>query len=392
MAMDRSLRALTALVLFPLLAAAQNVTVPESLDGVEGGGGTSIPFGSSQACRYQCLYEVQELPWSGPRLITGIRIRPDLNSSGTTVPAKGFLEVSVVMSTTSRTASTMSSVFADNYGTDATLVIDRQLIQLPAQPSQAAGPMPANIALTFTQPWAYGLTPVVSGLPTPTSLLVEIHIHSQPSGLYRIDNLSSCSAQLTPFGLRGPACAVGGQPLTLTAGATMLAGSSYSWQVGGPVPDSGFMVALSFSDNGGLFGNPAWPVPYPMWDQNNPGQTLPGTAALQFPAPDCWVNIVPLAFLGGVTDASGNGSVSLVLPAGTQFVGTTIYTQAVLYAPTANPLRMITSQALGATICGPLGVARNSVFYNNPPNPPTPVVPPTSGTIQLGVGMVFEVQ
>ena len=63
-----------------------------------------------------------------------------------------------------------------------------------------------------------------------------------------------------------------------------------------------------------------------------------------------------------------------------------------MFAPTANPLQVITSQALGSTVCGPLGVARNSVFYNNPPNPPTPVVPPTSGTIQLGVGMVFEVQ
>lgn len=391
MAMDRSLRVLSALVLFPLLGIAQNVTVPSSLDGVEGGGGTNIPFGGSQACRYQCLYEAQELPWVGPRLITGIRIRPDLNSSGTTVPAKGFLQVSVLVSTTSRTSSTMSPVFAENHGSDATLVIDRQMIQLPAQPSQSSGPMPANMELVFMQPWAYGLTPVVSGLPVPTSLLVEIHIHSQPSGLYRIDNLSSCSAQLTPFGQRGPGCSVGGQPLVLTAGSTMLAGSSYSWQVSGPVPNSAYMIGLNFTDQGFLQDNPAWPVPYPMWDQANPGQPAPGTADLQQPAPDCWVNIRPLAFFGGVTDASGNGTVSLALPAGTQFVGATIYTQAALFAPTANPLQWITSQALGSTVCGPLGVARNSVFYNNPPNPPTPVVPPTSGTIQLGVGMVFEV-
>ena len=82
-----------------LLAAslASQDTVPQGMLGVEGGGGTGIPFGGSQACRYQVVYDAEELPWSGPRVINGIRIRPDFNS-GAATPAKGFLDVSVLVS------------------------------------------------------------------------------------------------------------------------------------------------------------------------------------------------------------------------------------------------------------------------------------------------------
>jgi hypothetical protein len=179
---------------------AQNVTVPEVMNGVEGGGGTSIPFGSSQACRYQCIYDAEELPWIGPRLISAIYLRPDFNG-GLGTPPKGFLDISVLVSTTSKTSATASAVFAENRGVDATWVMQNQIIQLPAQPASPLppapplpAPRPANIPLVFTVPWAYGLTPVVQGLPAPRNLLVEIWIHSQPPGAYRVDNLSSCSA------------------------------------------------------------------------------------------------------------------------------------------------------------------------------------------------------
>lgn len=368
---------------------AQNTTVPALLQGVEGGGGTSIPFGTNQACRYQCLYEAIELPWSGPRVITGIRIRPDLNLGPLAVPQKGYLEISVLMSTTDRTITTMSPVFAQNYGTDATWVIDHQLVMLPTQPPQASGPMPANIPLVFTVPWVYGLTPVVQGMPAPNNLLVEIHIHSQPSGVYRIDNIGNCSAQTNSFGLAGPACAVGPQPASLSGDQSMVAGSSYTWRVADAPPSMPFLVGLNLVGGGFLLDNPAWPLPYPMFDPANPSQPSPALMALQYPAPDCYINMNMPVFLSGVTDTTGAGAASAVLPAGRQYVGTTFYAQALILAPTANPLRFITTRGLDATICGPLGVARNSAFYNNTIVPP-PV--PSSGSIQVGVGMVFEVQ
>src|SRR5690606_993503 len=158
-------------------------------------------------------------------------IRPDLNG-GVAVPPKGFLEISVLMSTTSRTSATSSSVFADNYGSDATWVIENRVIQLPAQPlgpgNPPVGPRPATIDLTFSVPWIFGLTPVISGQPEPSSLLIEIWIHSQPSGSYRVDNMSSCTAPWVDFGHAGPACASAGlSPLALSGSVSMQAGSNY---------------------------------------------------------------------------------------------------------------------------------------------------------------------
>lgn len=370
----------------------QNVTVPAVMDGVEGGGGTNIPFGSNLACRYQCIYDAAELPWVGPRVLTGIALRPDFNG-GNATPAKGYLDISVLMSTTSRNSATASAVFEDNRGSDATWVLQNQLIQLPAQPQllpPATGPRPANIAFAFQVPWAYGLTPVVTGQPAPENLLVEIWIHSQPSGAYRVDNLSSCTAPMTTFGLAGPACAhPGNAPVTLGGSTSLQAGSSYSWTVDDAPPSMPFLLALNLTNTGGLFGNPAWPLPYPMFDPANPSLPSPALAPLVWPAPDCWLNIDPAVALGGLCDAAGHGVATGVLPPGRQFVGQTLHAQAIVLAPTANPLRIITSLGLGTTVCGPLGVARVYAFYNAAAIPPAPA--PTSGTLQYGVGLIFDV-
>lgn len=387
---------LTTLVASLCLAAlgAQNNTVPANMDGIEGGGGTGIPFGGSQACRYQCVYDGEELPWTGPRLINGIRIRPDFNN-GNPTPAKGFLEISVLMSTTSRTSATSSSVFEDNYGSDALWVINNQVIQLPAQPQLPSTPMvprPANIDLVFDMPWVFGLTPTISGFPEPKNLLIEIWIHSQPSGSYRVDNMSSCVAPVTEFGNVGPQCALAGNsPVLLGSGQSMQAGSSYTWDISNAPASAPFALWLNLENTGGLLGNPAWPLPYPLFDPSNPSQPSAAMAVggLQYSAPDCWVNINSPASMSGVADASGTGQVSINLPAGREFVGTTIHAQALVLAPTVNPMFTITSKGRSATICGPLGVARIFKFYDGSGMPAPP--PPASGTRSLGVGMVLEI-
>jgi hypothetical protein len=372
------------------VVSAQNVTVPAVLAGVEGGGGTNIPFGSSQACRYQCIYDAEELPWTGPRVITGLLLRADNNTPNTPMAAKGWLDVSVLVSTTDRTAATASNVFAENRGSDATWVITNQLVQLPAQPAWPAGPRPANVPFVFAVPWAYGLTPATPTLPAPRNLLVEFHVHAQPSGPYRVDNMSSCTAPQATFGSLGPACAVpGNAPIALTADQSMLAGSTYTWHVANAPPTMPFLVALNATNTGGLFGNPAWPLPYPMFDPANPSLPSPALAVLQWPAPDCWLNVDPLVALGGITGAAGLGSATGQIPAGRPLVGQTFYAQAIVLAPTANPLRIVTSLGLASTVCGPLGVARVHAFYDGAATPP--VSPPATGTVQVGVGLVFDV-
>jgi hypothetical protein len=368
---------------------AQNVTVPGAMNGVEGGGGTGIPFGSSLACRYQCIYDAIELPWTGPRVITGISLRADNN--GVAYPAKGFLEISVLMSTTARDSASVSSVFADNYGSDAAWVLRNQLIQLPAQPIPAPSPRPANIDFTFQVPWAYGLLPAIGSQPAPNNLLVEIHIHAQPNGSYRLDNLSGCIAPTSTFGNVAPPCEyTPGQPLAVTGDQTMLAGSPYQWQVQHCPPFMPFLLALNLTNTGGLLGNPAWPLPYPMFDPANPSQPSPALASLIWSAPGCWLNIDPVVTIGGQADSAGVGTAAGFMPAGRQFVGTAFHAQAIVLAPTVNPLRFITSAGRTTSICGPLGAARVHAFYDNTAVPPPSV--PTAGQVQVGVGMVFEVR
>jgi hypothetical protein len=368
------------------MASAQNVTVPATLAGVEGGGASNIPFGSSQACRYQCIYDAEELPWTGPRVITGLLLRADNNTPFAAIAAKGFLDVSVLVSTTDKNSATASSVFADNYGTDATWVINHQLMQLPAQPLLTTAPRPANIPLVFTVPWAFGLTPATSTMPAPKNLLVEIWVHAQPSGLYRLDNFGSCASTLAVFGNAGPACApAGGVNVTLTGDASLQAGSAYGWLIEHAPPAAPFLLALDLTNSGGLFGNPALPLPVPLFDPQNPTLPPPGLPFVQAAAPDCYLNITPVGLLGGVANAAGIGAVTGQLPPGRQYVGLTIYSQAIVFAPTANPLLFVASRGHSATVCGPLGVARLHVFYN------ASATPPTSGSLAYGVGLIFDV-
>jgi hypothetical protein len=390
-------KSIASLLLSSCFAAgvvAQNMIVPAIMDGVEGGGGTNIPFGGSLACRYQCVYDAEELPWTGPRVMTGIRIRPDLGT-GAPRPAKGFLEISVLMSTTGRNAATSSPTFSENYGTDHTWVIQNRVVQLPAQPqlpSPVVGPRPANIDLTFDAPWVFGLTPVITGEPEPDNLLVEIWIHSQPSGSYRVDNMSSCAAPTATFGLVGPACSVpGNQPVELTGDVSMQAGSNYTWRISNAPPTTAFSISLNLENTGGLLGVPTWPLPYPLFDLADPSQPSAALVAggLLWPAPDCYINMNAAASIGGITDAAGDGDASLVLPPDRELVGADIYSQALVLAPTANPLFLITSAGRSTTVCGPLGVARIYQFYNASGTPTPP--PPNVGSRSLGVGLVLEV-
>lgn len=370
-------------------AAAQNV-VPALLDGVEGGGGTNIPFGSSLGCRYQCVYDAVELPWSGPRVLTGIRLRADNNTPNVAMAAK-TMTLSVLVSTTTKSAATASPVFADNHGLDATWVLQQQTVTLPAQPPLPAGPRPADVLLSFARPWTFGQTPMSAPDDPPGSLLVEIVIHSQGSGAYRVDNFNNCTALQADFGDRGPLCVVaGGGAVTLAGDATMQAGQPYTLQFTGLVPASPFLLLGGTAVGSALFGNPAWPLPYPLFDPADPALPSAAFAAFGGSAPDCWLNLDPTLLSAGVADAAGAGSMSVPVPAGRHIVGASLFAQGMALAPGANSLQVVTSLGRQATVCGPLAVARVYAFFDDAAVPPLPL--PTSGTLQHGVGLVFAVQ
>jgi hypothetical protein len=291
------------------------------------------------------------------------------------------------MSTTAVSSGSASATFADNHGADATWVINHQQLQLPAQPALPTAPRPANIPFMFQVPWAYGLTPATSTLPAPRNLLIEIVIHYQPNGLYRVDNLGGCVAQTTTFGPPGPACAeAGGVPLTLVGDTSMQAGLPYSWHVANAAPSMPLLLSLELTSAGFLLGNPAWPMPYPMFDPQNPSQPSAALTAFGYSAPDCYLSVNPLFMLGGQADSTGSGSINGAIPPGREFVGLTMYAQALALSPTANALHLITSPGFSSTVCGPLGVARVHTFYTT-----GAATLPTTGQVQYGAGLIIDV-
>lgn len=377
----RSKVAILLAVLAPGAApvAQGNVTVPATLAGIEGGSSSSIPFGTNQPVRYQCIYDGEDLPWSGPRLIQAIALRADNGDPGTTTFAgKQYVVMTMTMSTTAVRAENATTRFRDNWGQDATLVIGNGRIVLPMQPP-VAGVRPANIVLPFDAPWIFGTTPVRVG-PPPGNLLLELQIALQPAGAYRLDNVGNCDSQPTAFGNRGPACLTSrGVALALTGDSTMQAGSSHTWTVTGMPSSAVFSVVLAATDQGTMFGQP---LPLALFDPQNPLGPVPGTP-FAYGAPDCWIN-VPMGFsLLGTADAAGTGRVIANLPPGRRFVGTQFYTQATVFDLSANPLLFVTSAGLRSTVCGPLGVARIYSVGNHQAE---------IGQLSLGQGAIFDVQ
>src|SRR4029077_19087593 len=156
------------------LAGAQNITVPASLQGSEGSGSQSLPFGVTQtganAVRYMCLYDVEELPWSGPRVISAIALRADNDLPNTTsFPQVNYVSYMLTLSTSTVRVDNVSAVFDANHGIDRTVVVQNGSLVLPAQPAQA-GVRAGNIVLPFDAPWVYGMNPLRTE-PAPTTLV-----------------------------------------------------------------------------------------------------------------------------------------------------------------------------------------------------------------------------
>lgn len=367
--------------------AAQNDTAPAFLNGREGGTGTAIPFGVAGAARVQYIYDAEDLPWTGPRLVTRVSFRADnTTDTSTTFPSKGFVFVTLLLSTTSARAESASTVFEDNYGTDVVYAVTNQPMMLPAQPAWT-GARPANIDFVLAAPWFYGLTPVRGDGPPINSLLVELRIHSQPTGTYRLDNTGSCSIPVVAVGNVGPACApVGGQNVELLAPTSVQAGSNASWSIDRAEPNAFVVLMFGIDPQTAIGGNSALALPVPLFDTSNPLLPHPLLASLAptlftYGAPDCYLNVDPTGLLFGATDTAGQANIQLAVPQSHSIVGMPIYSQVAAHSFSANALQLVTSRGWRSTICGPLGVARIYALGSDTA---------TSGQYGFGQGAVIE--
>ena len=348
--------------------AAQGI-VPASMAGREGGSSTAIPFGLAQPARIQCLYDAEELPWTGPRLLQSLALRADNDQPGTTsFPLKQYLIVHVQMSTAARRSDEASSTFADNHGADATFVAAGLRLSLPGQPPSPTAPRPCDVRIPFSQqPFFYDLSPVRGPRTHRPGLVVDLRIELQPAGDYRLDSPLQCASTITPFGRLGPACLTGrGLPLTITPNASIKAGDRVTYTVENMMAGALFAVVLGAQPGTGTWG--ALPLPYALAPHG---------------APDCWINTEWLAVTPGIADAGGRGQASYPLPANRFLVHRALHAQALCRDLTANPFLHVTSLGVSATVCGPLGVARVSALGDWQAR---------TGAVSFGTSYIIELQ
>ncbi|MEM1253001.1 MAG: PTPA-CTERM sorting domain-containing protein [Cyanobacteria bacterium P01_H01_bin.21] len=150
-------------------AYALSITTPDSLIDVEGDSDNRFPlFVPSQ--RYQQVYNASEFSaLSGSTEITQILFRPDSTFAAPfdfTIP-----DIQINLSTTSNSADGLSTTFADNIGTDDTVVVNRGSLALSsANTGPAGGPKDFDIVISLANPFFYN--------PSLGNLLLDVRTFS----------------------------------------------------------------------------------------------------------------------------------------------------------------------------------------------------------------------
>ena len=145
--------ACTAGAVLPLRADV--IVVPNGLAAVEGNSNNAFPFNiANPSQRYQQVFGASDFAvLSGPQLITQIAFRPDAvtgNAFSSTLP-----DVQINFSTTSRAPDALSSTFADNVGSDDSVVFSGPLSLSSSDTGPAAGPKNFDIVINLTTPFLY---------------------------------------------------------------------------------------------------------------------------------------------------------------------------------------------------------------------------------------------
>lgn len=138
-------------------ASSSVVVVPNTLATVEGSGNNVIPF--DLACcfvgagptRYQQVYSASQ--FSGAGLITQIAFRPDAFFAA---PFSATLaSVQINLSTTSKAVDGLDVTFANNVGSDDTIVHSGQLALSSSLTGPAGGPKAFDIVIPLQTPFSY---------------------------------------------------------------------------------------------------------------------------------------------------------------------------------------------------------------------------------------------
>jgi hypothetical protein len=158
------------------------VVVPNEFEEFEGPGVAGVSdFGPIKQQQLYLATEFASLP-ATHRTITGFYARPD--ASETDPSSATYTDLMIRASTT--TASSLSSVFANNHGTDVTTVFEGELTISTAAGGPVEGPRDFDYYFPFDTPFTYD--------PDAGNLLVELISNSGPLGRLVLDTFESTSS------------------------------------------------------------------------------------------------------------------------------------------------------------------------------------------------------
>jgi hypothetical protein len=161
------------LLLCAPLARADGIVVPNTLATVEGNDNNFGPF-FNNSVRYQQVFSASQFPSStGPLMITQIAFRPDGSVADPSLIIR-FDSVQIDLSTTSRTPSTLSTLFASNVGADDTTVFNSFVFVNAPVTGPPGGPKDFTVSFAL-KPFIYD--------PSAGDLLLDVRAIESGGGI-----------------------------------------------------------------------------------------------------------------------------------------------------------------------------------------------------------------
>jgi hypothetical protein len=142
------------------------VTIPGTVKDKEGNSDNLYPF-NGNSMRYQQVITASEFP-GGPRTITRIALRPDA-AAGVEF-SETLANIQINLTTTSKAPSNLSKTFADNLGSDNTVVHHGALALSSAFSEGPGSSKEFDIVITLQTPFPYD--------PATGNLLLDIRNYS----------------------------------------------------------------------------------------------------------------------------------------------------------------------------------------------------------------------
>jgi hypothetical protein len=314
-----------ALLLAAAAAAQTSEVLPLSRHATTWGGnnGTGTLFGGTKGIS-QNLYIA---PFATDQKVVSVGFR---RTAGTTAYAALQLDFEVLLSSTTANLSTLSATFASNLGTDATVVVPRGIINVPARGPNSS---PADwVDLPANAPWVFN----------GPNLIVQAKAFASTwtSTGYRCDRVfeRTTAGESIAYGTGcGPATAT-----TTSTAPSYMAGSTITFSLASAPASQPAFLMLGADLTQWL----AIPLPFDLTPLGMNG---------------CWLLTSPDLTFGGITSGTGAASVQLPIPGG--FSNVAVGAQWLYSNPNSGaPSQLQTSQARQVTV-GPI-LAPNRYVYD----------------------------